>query len=207
VTTAKDSKTAVGNYFISNYPPYSFWKPEKVAEAMEVLERPPASTETPLGVYLHIPFCRKRCRFCYYRVYTDKNAEEIQRYVQAAVRELAFYAARPLIAGRDPEFVYFGGGTPSYLSVRQLTVLTEEMKRLLVKTKEGGFGGDYPDYCDLIAGTTPGRTRDDQITFYHNMGNQGLQFSSVGGLVYRKAKAAGLGREFPTEWLLQDIRD
>ncbi|HLG42398.1 MAG TPA: coproporphyrinogen-III oxidase family protein [Planctomycetota bacterium] len=131
MTTAKDSKTAVGNYFISNYPPYSFWKPEKVAEAMEVLERPPASTETPLGVYLHIPFCRKRCRFCYYRVYTDKNAEEIQRYVQAAVRELAFYAARPLIAGRDPEFVYFGGGTPSYLSVRQLTALTEEMKRLL----------------------------------------------------------------------------
>jgi alanine dehydrogenase len=83
----------------------------------------------------------------------------------------------------------------------------EEMKRLPPKTAEGGFGGDYPDYCDLITGKVPGRTRDDQITFYHNMGNQGLQFSSVGGLVYRKAKAAGLGREIPTEWLLQDIRD
>ena len=83
----------------------------------------------------------------------------------------------------------------------------EEMKRLPGKTKEGGFGGDYPDYCDLVSGKVPGRSRDDQITFYHNMGNQGLQFSSVGGLVYRKAKAAGLGREIPTEWLLQDIRD
>jgi alanine dehydrogenase len=39
------------------------------------------------------------------------------------------------------------------------------------------------------------------------MGNQGLQFSSVGALVYMKAKQAGLGREIPTEWLLQDIRD
>ena len=83
----------------------------------------------------------------------------------------------------------------------------EEMKRLPPKTAEGGFGGDYPDYCDLVTGKVAGRTRDDQITFYHNLGNQGLQFSAVGGLVYRKAKAAGIGREFPTEWLLQDIRD
>jgi alanine dehydrogenase len=83
----------------------------------------------------------------------------------------------------------------------------EEMRRLPTRGKERGFDGDYPDYCDLITGKTPGRTKDSQITFYHNMGNQGLQFSSVGGLVYRKAKAAGLGREFPTEWLLQDIRD
>ena len=83
----------------------------------------------------------------------------------------------------------------------------EEKKRLPPKTSEGDFGGDYPDYCDLVTGKALGRTKDDQITFYHNLGNQGLQFSSVGGLVYRKAKAAGLGREFPTEWLLQDIRD
>jgi alanine dehydrogenase len=83
----------------------------------------------------------------------------------------------------------------------------EEMKHLPPRTEEGGFGGDYPDYCDLVTGKAAGRTRDDQITFYHNMGNQGLQFSAVGGLVYRKAKAAGLGREIPTEWFLQDIRD
>ncbi len=83
----------------------------------------------------------------------------------------------------------------------------EEMKRLPPKTEEGGFGGDYPDYCALVNGKAPGRTSDDQITFYHNLGNQGLQFSSVGGLVYRKAKAAGLGREIPTEWFLQDVRN
>jgi ornithine cyclodeaminase/alanine dehydrogenase-like protein (mu-crystallin family) len=83
----------------------------------------------------------------------------------------------------------------------------DEMRRLPAKTTQGGFGGDYPDYCDLVTGKVPGRTNDTQITFYHNLGNQGLQFSAVGGLVYRKAKAAGVGREFPTEWFLQDIRD
>ena len=84
----------------------------------------------------------------------------------------------------------------------------EEMKRLPPRTTSGsGFGGDDPDYCDLVEGRAPGRENDAQITYYHNMGNQGLQFSSVGGLVYRKAKEAGLGRELPTEWFLQDVRD
>ena len=83
----------------------------------------------------------------------------------------------------------------------------EQMKRLPPRTTGPGFHGDYPDYRDLIEGRTPGRENDEQITFYRNIGNQGLQFSSVGGLVYRKAREAGLGREVPTEWLLQDVRD
>ena len=49
--------------------------------------------------------------------------------------------------------------------------------------------------------------QDVFATLYHNLGNQGLQFSSVGGIVYELAKAAGKGREIPTDWFLQDIRD
>ena len=83
----------------------------------------------------------------------------------------------------------------------------EQMKRLPPPTRSGGFGGDYPDYCDLVFGKAAGRRNDSQITYYHNMGNQGLQFSAVGGLVYKKAVAAGVGREIPTQWFLQDVRD
>src|SRR5262245_2947464 len=81
------SETKAGNYFVSNYPPYSFWKPDYVGDAWAALERPPAPG-TSLGVYLHIPFCRKRCHFCYFRVYTDKNSKEIQGYLDAAIAEL-----------------------------------------------------------------------------------------------------------------------
>ena len=70
-----------------------------------------------------------------------------------------------------------------------------------------GKGGDKPDFADLITGKAAGRTRDDQVTFYRNVGNQGLQFSAVGGLVYTIARARGLGHEIPTEFFLQDIRD
>lgn len=123
-------ETTVGNYFVSNYPPYSFWTPDRVSEAHAALERPPAP-ETALGVYLHIPFCRKRCHFCYFKVLTDKDAGEIERYLDAAIQELTLYSQKPFIGGRKLKFVYFGGGTPSYISSRQLSRLVHAMKNLL----------------------------------------------------------------------------
>src|SRR6202165_4298167 len=105
-----EEETTVGSYFISNYPPYSFWTPQHAGEAFAALERPPAP-DTELGIYLHIPFCRKRCHFCYFRVYTDKNAAEIKRYLDAAIDELTLYAGKPFIGARKPKFIYFGGGT------------------------------------------------------------------------------------------------
>jgi len=125
-----DQETKAGNYFVSNYPPYSFWKQEAVPEVLDVISRKPAPG-TPLGIYTHIPFCRKRCHFCYFRVYTDKNAAEIQRYVDAVIDELKMYADRPFIDGRKPKFVYFGGGTPSYLSTQALKHLASSMQEML----------------------------------------------------------------------------
>jgi coproporphyrinogen III oxidase-like Fe-S oxidoreductase len=45
-------------------------------------------TAEPLGLYLHVPFCRKRCKFCYFRVYTDVAAADVERYSQALARRL-----------------------------------------------------------------------------------------------------------------------
>lgn len=130
-TPPLEKQTTVGNYFVSNYPPFSFWKPEFVPDVVAALERPPRAPVAPLGVYLHIPFCRKRCHFCYFKVYTDKDSAAIRGYIDAALQELALYAAKPVIGGRKANFVYFGGGTPSYLSVDQLKHLTDSMKTLI----------------------------------------------------------------------------
>jgi oxygen-independent coproporphyrinogen-3 oxidase len=125
-----DQETKAGNYFVSNYPPYSFWKSESVPDVIDAISRKPAPG-TPLGIYTHIPFCRKRCHFCYFRVYTDKNAADILRYVDAVIAELKMYADKPFIDGRKPKFVYFGGGTPSYLSTQALTHLATSMQEML----------------------------------------------------------------------------
>jgi coproporphyrinogen III oxidase-like Fe-S oxidoreductase len=123
-------ETTVGNYFVANYPPFAYWKQERVPELQAALERPPAPG-VDLGLYTHIPFCRKRCHFCYFKVYTDKDSAQIRGYLDALLKELSVYAGKPFVGDRKPRFIYFGGGTPSYLSPDQLKLLTDGMKRLL----------------------------------------------------------------------------
>jgi oxygen-independent coproporphyrinogen-3 oxidase len=123
-------KTGLGNYFVANYPPFSFWKPAHLPEARAALDSAP-EPGTPLGLYLHIPFCRKRCKFCYFRVYTDKNARDVETYLDALVREVELFSRVPLVGGRPLHYVYFGGGTPSYLSATQLRGLMERLRAVL----------------------------------------------------------------------------
>jgi oxygen-independent coproporphyrinogen-3 oxidase len=86
---------------------------------------------TPLGLYLHIPFCRKRCKFCYFRVYTDKNANDVSVYLDALLKEVEMLSRMECVDGRKLDYVYFGGGTPSYLSASQLTGLMEKLKAIM----------------------------------------------------------------------------
>ncbi|MBM4001702.1 MAG: coproporphyrinogen III oxidase family protein [Planctomycetes bacterium] len=124
--TTEAVKTEVGSYFISNYPPFSQWKRENLDDIRNAFSLPPR--DVPLGLYLHIPFCRKRCKFCYFKVFTDNKASEIETYVSALSREIELVSQLPVMGDRSFRFVYFGGGTPSYLSVRQLATLAERMR-------------------------------------------------------------------------------
>ncbi len=65
----------------------------------------------------------------------------------------------------------------------------------------------YPHLVDLMANPSIGRRRPEDTTFFVNMGTQGLQFASVAGKVARLAQEKGVGRQLPTEWFVQDIRD
>ena len=120
--------TGVGSYFIANYPPFSFWRSEELRAAEEALQRP--GTGVALGLYIHIPFCRKRCKFCYFRVYTDKNSRDIEAYLRAVTTEVELLSRRKALE-RPLQFVYFGGGTPSFLSAAQIEALVEGLKKSL----------------------------------------------------------------------------
>ncbi len=119
-------KTEVGSYFISNYPPFSAWSADQLNAVRDAMNAPPAAV--PLGLYLHIPFCRKRCKFCYFKVFTDKNSAEVERYLAALSREIELVSRLPAMGNRPFRFVYFGGGTPSFLSSRQLERLVERLR-------------------------------------------------------------------------------
>jgi len=73
-------------------------------------------------------------------------------------------------------------------------------------TSHQGF--DYnacPRLPEMLAGDVQGRESPDETTIFINDLGLGLQFAAVGGLVYRKAKAAGIGNELPTDWFTEDV--
>ncbi|HET9577977.1 MAG TPA: hypothetical protein VFP44_09135 [Usitatibacter sp.] len=69
-----------------------------------------------------------------------------------------------------------------------------------------GTAGDV-HFADIAAGRAQGRTSREQITYSERGNIQGAQFHAVASVVYEAARDRGLGREIPTEWFLQDIRD
>jgi oxygen-independent coproporphyrinogen-3 oxidase len=126
MTEREADDTGVGSYFIANYPPFSFWRTEELPAVEEALDREAGGV--PLGLYVHVPFCRKRCKFCYFRVYTDKNARDVEAYLRAVSREVELLGRRRALA-RPLRFAYFGGGTPSFLSAHQIETLVEGLKK------------------------------------------------------------------------------
>ena len=69
-----------------------------------------------------------------------------------------------------------------------------------------GHGGDV-SFGDVASGRVRGRTSRDQITYSERGNIQGAQFFAVAAAAYEAARREGLGRELPTDWFLQDIRD
>ena len=67
------------------------------------------------GLYIHIPYCQSRCRYCDFYS-TPGRAAVPDAYIDAVLRDLALYAPD----GKAPDTVYFGGGTPSLLQPAQV---------------------------------------------------------------------------------------
>jgi oxygen-independent coproporphyrinogen-3 oxidase len=78
-----------------------------------------------LGVYLHVPFCLRRCPYCDFTVAVMRTVPEAD-FVEAMLRELE--QRRDAFAGRRLTTIYFGGGTPSLLSAASLGRLLEAVK-------------------------------------------------------------------------------
>ena len=84
-------------------------------------------TPSPLGLYLHIPFCRQRCNFCafYLEIYRENRAEN---FIQSLMHEIELSAHQHIAPGRPIQSVYFGGGTPTVLAATQLTAILREVR-------------------------------------------------------------------------------
>ena len=113
------------------------------------------------------------------------------------------------------------GSTPPPWGLPELALADEHLtwaarpdRSAGTKTKKSGKRGHgvlladrMVTLAELASGARPGRTSEAQVTYSERGNLQGAQFFAVAARVYEKAREAGLGREIPTEWFLQDIRD
>jgi ornithine cyclodeaminase/alanine dehydrogenase-like protein (mu-crystallin family) len=84
----------------------------------------------------------------------------------------------------------------------------EDLARIPEVEREAGLDKrKLVSFKAILDGQNPGRRDAEEILAVGGNQIQGIQFASVGGATYRLIKEKGLGREFPTEWLLQDVRN
>ena len=80
----------------------------------------------PLGLYIHIPFCKQKCVYCdFYSL--PRSEDRMDDYTDALCAHLIETA--PFAAGHCVDTIYFGGGTPSYLGVKRLTKLLKTIQK------------------------------------------------------------------------------
>src|SRR3989440_817785 len=89
----------------------------------------PALTTPPLGLYLHFPWCVRKCPYCDFNSYTLTGELPQQAYLGRLTRDLA--AQAPQVAGREVTSVFLGGGTPSLFSPRSIGELLAAARRHL----------------------------------------------------------------------------
>ena len=97
------------------------------------MEKKNVRRDHPLGLYLHIPFCKAKCAYCdFYSL--ARSEEKMDAYTAALQRHLVEVA--PQADCHIVDTVYFGGGTPSYIGVKRLTELLKTVKKHYRLAKE-----------------------------------------------------------------------
>ena len=80
-----------------------------------------------LSLYVHIPFCKARCKFCEYVVLDKPNEGDEDRYVEALLKEISMY--RDIIGDKPIVGYDLGGGTPAFISAQNIKRITEEINK------------------------------------------------------------------------------
>ena len=85
------------------------------------------SNKTPLGIYVHVPFCRSKCQYCDFYSLTAKNDKLIDGYLDATCTHIK--EAGMLAPGYRVDTIYFGGGTPSFFGADGMATILTAIRR------------------------------------------------------------------------------
>lgn len=146
----------------------------------------------PLSLYVHLPWCVRKCPYCDFNSHTAGRAADKGRYIGALLKDIRFEAARA--GDRRVETVFFGGGTPSFFSAGEIGRLLDEIAASLT------LAGD----AEITMEANPGTVERDRLIDYRRSGINRL---SLGAQSFSDESLRRLGRIHGAVEVMQAFRD
>lgn len=150
----------------------------------------PALLDSPIGLYIHIPFCAHICPYCDFTTYAGKESL-IPRYVEAVRREVSRVAGSH--DGRPVATIFIGGGTPSLLSIEQMTALLDACRAEF----------DVDSDAEISIEANPNGLTSDLLAGYRTAGVNRL---SIGAQTFDRRGLRTLGRQHESDDVLTAMR-
>jgi len=139
----------------------------------------PAPTPIPLSLYIHIPWCIKKCPYCDFNSHEAKNVIPEERYLNALIKDLE--NELPIIWGRSIESIFIGGGTPSLFSAEGIDRLLRSLRERL----------NIRPNIEITMEANPGTFEQERFSAFRQAGINRL---SIGIQSYNDQHLKALGR-------------
>ena len=110
-----------------------------------------------LGIYVHIPFCKKKCEYCDFISFSNKN-EKVLEYVSALCKDIKQYSFQ--VKDYAINTIYFGGGTPSYINEKDIKQIVEDIKNSYNVISD----------CEITIEVNPGTVNKEKLELYKEIG-------------------------------------
>ena len=124
------------------------------------------STLGDMGLYVHIPFCKQKCMYCDFPAYQNLQ-DYYETYVYALVQEMDLWVSEhPESKAKPIDTIYFGGGTPTELSIQQLQMIVNKIKSTFTIT----------DDCHMTIESNPGEVDLQYLTKLVKLGFNRISF-------------------------------
>ncbi len=114
--------------------------------------------EKKLGLYIHIPFCKKKCLYCDFYSIPAANEQLKKLYLEALMLHMDEHILQ--LEPYTIDSIYFGGGTPSLLSAEQITMLMKKIKKNFYVSNK----------CEITLETNPGTVDKAKLSAFRRAG-------------------------------------
>jgi len=156
----------------------------------------PQLTLPPLSLYVHIPWCVKKCPYCDFNSHTANNQLPEEEYLQALIRDLELEL--PYVQGRKLSSIFFGGGTPSLFSAETIGRIIQAAQRRI-----GFENTTFEDEIEITLEANPGTFEQEKFSGYRSVGVNRL---SIGIQSFNNNQLEELGRIHSSEQAINAIK-